>query len=561
MMLFRMRIYFQKWWSECPIQKVLLDIIVFIALLAILYAGSYIPVYLNFVNSIPQRVYLGLQEFPIDNLGSLMFVQRGFTGEWMSWPIESTVIPKFKTFIRLEYFSLGHIARFFNIDAFTMYIKSMPVLGFLYALCIWYLVQKSVPRSSRILVLLCIFLAAPIAVSDYHDPWYPIFHSSSQVFQRIVMTEQHYVLSSIFSLLSLYSFVNFFQQRKLYVYILSLLTGFGAMMVFPPAMLVAGSAIGMYCLYNLVKQKWQKSLVRSLFYCLGYAVVVSLPALYFKSLTSHYHYYLLEVTERRYAISFSIKDYSQLVATMLIPCFVAIPTIFKKQQHFLIVLVFYLFSHMIFCFLPFEVFRFNPLRYIQVPYFVAYGMVGGYGIFLWYRLLLRKFNRVISGSLLGVIILLLFTPSLPAYSYSWKYVQTRYGSGFDIGYVLEDDYMAMQWLNKSGKINVPILTSAFMGSILMALTPDLAYVTDWIKVYPPKQSLYDDIMNPQTKFYTHQFTDSEAKEFLRNNHIQYVYFGTFERNSFGLRSDQLDLSYPFLSQIYGNTTVKIYQIN
>lgn len=61
--------------------------------------------------------------------------------------------------------------------------------------------------------------------------------------------------------------------------------------------------------------------------------------------------------------------------------------------------------------------------------------------------------------------------------------------------------------------------------------------------------------NLKIPFYTNQFSDTEAYQFLKNNHFQYVYYG-YQEQSVGGDPEK----YPFLKNIFENEEVKIYQV-
>ena len=91
-----------------------------------------------------------------------------------------------------------------------------------------------------------------------------------------------------------------------------------------------------------------------------------------------------------------------------------------------------------------------------------------------------------------------------------------------------------------------ILTFYYMGNQIPANTNSRVYFGHLLQT--PKAEEKQEKIN---QFYSGEMSEEEAKKFLVDNNIQYVYAGREEG----------EVNYPFLKSVFKNDAVNLYEIN
>lgn len=110
-------------------------------------------------------------------------------------------------------------------------------------------------------------------------------------------------------------------------------------------------------------------------------------------------------------------------------------------------------------------------------------------------------------------------------------------------------FKTIEFIKKETPKNSIILSNEFVGNIIPAYTPTIAYFghINQTMNFPQKQKNVG-------LFYNGSLKDEEAKEFIKKNNISYIYFGPDEK-----RLGKGDLNYRFLKEIYKNNDIMIYR--
>ena len=110
-------------------------------------------------------------------------------------------------------------------------------------------------------------------------------------------------------------------------------------------------------------------------------------------------------------------------------------------------------------------------------------------------------------------------------------------------------YKALTFIEKNIPKESNFLSTMMMGNIIPAFTLMRSYVghTDLTIQAWEKE-------NFSKNFFSMKLSENEAEEFLKNNNIDYIYFGELEKQLGGNIND-----YPFLRLIFQNEVVSIYR--
>ena len=124
----------------------------------------------------------------------------------------------------------------------------------------------------------------------------------------------------------------------------------------------------------------------------------------------------------------------------------------------------------------------------------------------------------------------------------WFYLTAEEGKGFD-------------FLNNNTEKNSGVLTAYTIANYLPVHTDNRVYFGHFLQTPEAEekiQLLY--------AFYGNLFSESEAKEFIASNNIDYVWWGLEEKEITG-KTEEKTLKYSFLKPVYENEDVVIYVFN
>ena len=117
-------------------------------------------------------------------------------------------------------------------------------------------------------------------------------------------------------------------------------------------------------------------------------------------------------------------------------------------------------------------------------------------------------------------------------------------------FIPDEGWQAIKFVKENIAQNSVILSNWFTGNVLPAHAPVISFTGHHVHT----KDFFEK--NRQTElFYDSKMTESQAKEFLSNNKIQYVFFGLGEMKTYSQT-----LSYSFLKEIYNKDFYRIYQL-
>lgn len=120
-------------------------------------------------------------------------------------------------------------------------------------------------------------------------------------------------------------------------------------------------------------------------------------------------------------------------------------------------------------------------------------------------------------------------------------------------YLTADEREALTFLDKQTPLGSGVLAAYTLGNYIPANTDDKVYFGQ-LDQTPQAQ----DKINQLLKFYANNLTDEEAQDFLKQNKIKYMVFGSEEQNITVSGSKETQLKYKFLKPAFGRERIKIF---
>lgn len=533
----------------------------FILIVFSIYFLAYAPVIYRYLNPYPGRVYLGFSAAANDMLGNLAHIQMGFNGKFLSTAISTTAIPSPQRIVKTEYLLLGHFARITGLTVIQTLYLSIFIVSLVYILIIWKLTAKFVTNYYfRILTLFFCLYGTGIILDPIRSVWGIISIPETLVFQRIVQIQPHYAISAILMFISVL-YLSLVLEHKGNIklnFIVAAISGLLAMQIFMTPVLILVLGIIFYCLIKFI----QKGLIffrTDLPVLISYLMIIALPLLGFWYMSQFFDMNMLARSERVIPKPFlGIPDYFYFMGILMIPALLGIFRTIKLKKPIFLLFAGWLIAHgiLILLSLYFNI-TISQIRLIQTPYFVILGLFAGMGIEMAAKFIFRVTKiKIIAVSFILLFIGLSIVVSFPVYKRSLTaMINIGEYDNPDYGMPKTSEYLAMTWLSKKCRPGDRVLSAPSRGTVLGGLTPCTPYQTDWLN---SMKIFLDEIIFPTGHFYGNFYSNVEAKKFLNDNKIKFVYYGEEERNI----TTGVGISYwePFslLTRIYDKNGITIY---
>lgn len=534
------------------------EFLFFVIITLILYAGAYVPILWNYANPLSGRTYLGFQTSAIDALGNLTMVQRGYGGEWLKRSFTTSTIVSKPFLIKTEFFIVGQIARLLSVNPILMYKISLFISSILYILIVWLIISGTFTDSSlRISAYFLILLSTGVLIPGIRTAWDKA-GGEAMVFQRMTLQQLHYQLGAILTVLSIYFFSKTLQtKRKLYLFLscfIALLTA----QIFSPAAMVNVLAI---LIYQIIKKIKDKRLIftRSELLFSGIFIFFSgIPMVQFLYASRFYDFNLMRATEMLFDPKYIFLDYPTLIGPIFVSI-VFLPYLIKKTDNYILLCISWVFAHPIMMFLISPKLSINPQRFIQMPYYFFWGIITVISLQIISKKIREKYGNKPA---ITIIVLFLITTvifSIPMYIKSYGYMTERKSTDyFDLGYPYSGDVAAYKQMTTLIPARSIVLSDQYAGLLMQAFAPVDAYGSFWMEQLLLSGSY--EIMLPARRFYSGLMDKDEAEQFIRNNNINYVFFGNMERAHSLYNGNGTQLNYDFLEKIYDNGQASIYKV-
>lgn len=195
--------------------------------------------------------------------------------------------------------------------------------------------------------------------------------------------------------------------------------------------------------------------------------------------------------------------------------------------------------------LPFvNILGISKYRLISTAPFVPWGMLAAYSVACMKRLQ-PKFLWLIPVGLLCAT-------AIPVTWDIWNREMDYIGKSpmFTNIYIPKPVFHALEYIDKSAPKYSVILSNQFVGNIIPAHIPYITYVG-----HPQHTMDFYGKLYHAAAFYSNKMSESDARLFLKNNRIFFVFYGPDER-SFG----STYLAYPFLEKVFSEGGIELYKV-
>lgn len=539
-------------------------------MLIVLYAGGYGPVLWNYYHPIDNRTYLGFQTTAIDPLGNLALVQRGYGGEWTMRFIGTTTMDEKPLFVKTEYFLIGHIARWLNLDPFIFFKICIVISNLLLLTTYWFLIAGLFRSTkARLTALFITLFVTGVVIPGLPYGWLKA-GGEELVFERLTVLRPHYVLGGLFSTIAGFIFIKYWYNRssRRIVYLLAAsIFGLLSSQVFSPGNLITISAITLFVVVflfmNIIQKGWRelpafiKSVLKNILGYILFSVVSAIPLLYLLIISKTKSMGTVVNTELLFDPKLVFWDYPLLIGPVLLIVLLGFKILMDKKNHYIGYLFCWILMHFIMT-LAMPRLNISGLRALQTPYYFYYAVLATVVISEIDKLLSARIPRISYRIITAVAVIAFLCTSIFTYKFSLYYLTRRTPWEFyDYGYPYSDDVVAMKWMAKNIPPRSVVLSEIYPGTVMIALAPVDSYVNSWSEHSLMPTNM---LMEPARNLYKQNLSDADARDFLHNNKIDYVYYGMNEVQHTIFAVNKKEITYPVLKEIYRYHDVRIYKV-
>lgn len=520
---------------------------------------SYIPeIYeANLTNKLPQnRVMVwGEHNYPYDYNVYLSKIKQGAQGRW-------SVVDKYDNnssqkgvYLQMFYLLAGKIGGFFKIGPALIYHLLRLKTSYFWMLTIIFLnvffLEK--PRYFIAGILLSFFASSwPKFSFDGGNFWIGSYMSWWQELDvaRRLSYIPHYNLNYIILGILIMLLVKPRQNFKLICAIL-----FISFFIHPAAGL---TFLFSFIFYQFVLIIWnkkfhQRNILQAVIQSITLFIVALIPLLYIKSVTSTYPWKSLVDFDQTHPLPFHLTEYlltlGPVLFTGLAGAFLAI----KNKRSDLLALVAWLFGTfaglIIFSFFPIQ----SPVRFVQTANHIPLAILSVYFISYFYK------PRGLKATLIFFIIALGLVHDFYSLKGQTQFILARARAEQplvpkepQIMYPIKDFWDAIVWLGRNTKRDSVVLSLATAGNYIPAYAGNFVYLG-----HSSETPHFDQRMTEAKRFLSFTMPPDEARKFLKDNNINYIFLGPAEKEEFGGKTPLYD----FLTPVYNSNFVTIYKTN
>ncbi|MDH7475909.1 MAG: hypothetical protein QHH09_00355 [Microgenomates group bacterium] len=531
---------------------------------------SYVPNFyeVSLVDQIAsdRTIILGEHIYPYDYNVYLSKIRQGAEGRL-------TVVDKYDNnpsqkgvFLQMFYLLSGKVGGFFRLEPGTIYFlmrlfASVFWLLTIVFLNILFLRQK---RFYLLGIILCLLSASwPVIAKIDNQFWlkgYMDWWQEMDVLKRISFLPHDVVnyLNLAFLNIFLY-FFSITNQKKYFFFIAVIL--FFSFFIHPAAGL---TFLISWFLFHFIKfiffkekvNRYKKNNLKKFFLTTLVLVLVSLiPLFYIKTVVSAYPWKTLVDFDQYQRLPFSLKEYFLALGPILISGFFGIFLVFlQKNRRFLILTSWFLSTLMgmvIFTFFPWQ----SPMRFVQTANHIPLAILSVY--FFEAMLKRKKFS-------LNLILYILITITIVSGGlltfYSLKsqnhFIHQRVVATIplvpyppQVMYPLTDFYQGLKWLEKNTDRQSIVLSKITAGNYIPAYAGNFVFfghvgeTPHFFEREKLVNNFFSGLMNP-----------GEAKDFLKKEGINYIFYGPQEKDGAIRDIDRYD----FIKPVFKSNYVTIY---
>lgn len=524
--------------------------ITFFVIVNILLIISQTPMIIRFLNTPQDRIFPFVHtDWAHDYYLYLAAINQGINGDFL-YHDPYTTEPTTKGIFYIFFTTTGQIARIFHLNPVAAY-HLLTIISFeMFATLAFLLSQMILGRKYAFWGALfgIIGTISPTLIWNFkidfpiNMPWWIMMDA----FERLYALP-HYGAAQALLLLFVILIINFYRNRRIKNAILAASAIFIAGIILPSVLLPIGIALPIsYFFYILRNSFMQKKIILEQKIAFGFILIVAFAficyiLLFYQGQAGFPWNHWIPWGITRWNLNEPAFNRILLLSFGILPI-LALPAMVRAIRRNNWELIFIsLWAILPFFMLPFvNILSIAKIRLTQEAPFIPFGILAAYTIFQ----IVPKYKYPI----IAVFLLSTLPVSLNLLSQRIQYIKTE--PIYDHFYIPKTSFEVIEFIKKNLPKNSVILTNEKMGNIIPAFAPTVSYMGHLNQTmnYPEKEKNVNN-------FFSGKWTDEEAKKFLIENGIRYVYYGWQEKEL------GLDISkYPFLRSIYKNEAVELFQL-
>jgi len=491
-------------------------------------------------------------------------IRQGIDGRWTA--VEKyTTEPHAGSLIQEFYVVLGQIARLVNLDPNGIYLAARLVLSPLLLLIIlrlifyffrttlWRILGFLITVSSGSLPFLSTNSSGNVIVGRIMEWW-----SNLDILQRISHLP-HIMLGQILSFYILYRLIILKETslpHLIVLVILGLITG----LVFPPSLMTLLGVIILYNVINYLKHLFKYKIHYTKYFLPScFFILLSLPSLlYLYILTKQIPWNALVETHRLHPLPIALDQYVLASGLILILGFLGGLLSIIRRDIRLRPLIYWVVVTFLFAAL-FTIYKEqSPLRFTQTGLFIPLGILGTYFL----KTLFSTGSKPLKLAVMVFIVGYLGMNSLVMYS-SWTWqrdfiIQRVRATIPPVPAPPQTMYPLKSWMDAIRYLRDFTNHDAAVLALVTAENYIPAYAGNAVYYGQANTVDYERKETEAQKFFSGNMSENQARLFLQNGNIRYVFVSIQEKEKLGNRD--ITKLYPFFTQVYQNPLVTIYRI-
>lgn len=529
------------------------DIVWFLALSAVYFALTLVPILQNFAAAPADRFYYGAEEYPLDMTGNLANIREGFNGHWLRTSKFTSTITGPPTLMKFEYILIGQVGRLLRIDPLFMYYITKVLLSFAYLFLIFRIVRSVFSSTlERVTAYILIFFATGIRL-----PWQAQYMSiidamlqDSLPFVRLTTATHHYILGGIGALVSLFYLAETLKKTgKPRHFVIAAATIFLTSWVYAPDTILILLCVVVVCAVwvgrALGNPKIRASVRARCAVCFAYASIAIVPIVYIQLVINQvWDWNAYARTETLVPFEMNISRYLLGVGVVYFFALIGAAAAMRRKNLFLFFIAPFVLVHPFAEFILAPALHINRVRFFLSLYFIPYGILAAAGISTVTRWITQTqaypVKRIIFTALLIAGILL---PSAWAYDVTVKrqHVCFCMAPMFDYAYPKRDIFNTVRWLRDNSKEQDIVMSGYYAGALIPAFAGNEVLTSWWFRL--TESPSLSAVVDPMVRFYRNSMSEAEAIAFMKQHHIAYVLYSDEEQ---ALAPDQPLESYLWL---------------
>lgn len=494
-------------------------------------------------------------------------MKQGAQGRWSVVDKYDNHIQQKGVFLQMLYLLSGKIGSLIRLSLPLTFHLLRTVLSFSWILTIIYLNVLFLKKPKYYVpgVMLSLLSASFPVFYQYNNGWWMTYHMSwwteMDPLKRISYIP-HYTLNYIiiaFLSVMLYKLTSEkIIKNKYFLYICIIL--FLSFFIHPSSGMLFFFS---WFLFHLIQFLWHprsysKNLPSIIVKTVILLMVALIPLLYIRSITATYPWKSLTDFDTYNRIGVDVWEYILSLGPIFFTGMLGFVAVMIRREKKLLPFVTWLMG----AFLGIYIFKKFPLqselRFVQTANHIPLAILSVYFFAtLWERF---KNKLVLFASIVIFVAITLLGMALSYFSIKaqtdfihQRAVATQPLVPYppQIMYPLKDYWQAIEYLGNNTSPDSVVLSEVNAGNYIPAYAGNFVYIG-----HNPETPHYDDRLNTVNQFFTGMWTDAEAKNFLNNEHISYIFYGPQEKE----KSQEDIKKYLFLKPVFTSAYVTLFKV-